>query len=155
MIAYLLGLIANAEADIVNYRSEITTAKVELTKCEQLKPILTRIGENASNGYNQLQQAGNSLNRGMIIDNVGQGRNILDRSSVIKGLSSKSLAAANAVQNRINELNDNIDEYTFNINKLNASIGGWKSEIARLEAIARIEEEARRTAARIRNGGKK
>lgn len=148
MIGHLQALIAQARKEIEQLKLKIEEAKKELEICKQLKPILTRIGENASNGYYSLQSAGNSLNSGIKISGVGQGNKILERAAKISDLNSKAKVGEGNVQKRIIELEKNILEWTNKIAELEASIAGWQAEIARLEELARQVEEAKRTVKR-------
>lgn len=150
MIVHLLGLISQAENEIGQTKIMILEAEKELNNCKELKTILLRLIETSSNVYNQLQRVGYKLNEALIINEKGQGNSILDRSLEVDKLVKKADIGEKSVQLRIKELEENINNYKIKINNLNNSISGWRTEIARLEEIARqIEESAKNT---ITNG---
>ena len=110
MIGHLRGLIKNAKEEIENLELEIKNATEELGYCKELKPILARIGDDASNGYYSLQVAANSLNKGIKIAGEGQGSKITERANLINNLSQDASAAIGNVALRITELENNILE---------------------------------------------
>ena len=135
MIGYLQSLIRKAKDEIESLKKKIKKAEEELENCIQLRPILIKIGDDASNGYHSLQNAANSLNKGIIIDGVGQGNKITERAETINNLSSDAKMAVENVNLRIKELEENVLEWNNKINKLDSSITGWNNEISRLNQI--------------------
>lgn len=150
MIAELEAKIAAAEAEIKELREiKIPEAEKELDKCRELLPLLKNIGRDASNGEYALNNAANSLNRGIRIDGVGQGQKIFERVDKIKELHTNSETGAENVQIRIKELEQNIEECNARIVELDASIAGWRAEIARIQAEERARKEAMEKAINI------
>lgn len=150
MIAELEAKIAAAEAEIKELREiKIPEAEEELEKCRELLPLLKNIGTDASNGEYALNNAANSLNKGIRIDGVGQGQKISERAVKIKELHTNSETGAGNVQKRITELEQKIEEWNARIVELEASIEGWRAEIARIQAEERARKEAMKKAINI------
>jgi len=135
MIGHLQSLIRNAKDEINSLNKEIKKAEEEIETCIELKSLLIKICDDATNGYHSLQNAANSLNKGIIIDGTGQGNNISERATSINNLSSAAQNAIGNVELRIKELEENILEWNNKIKSLNASISGWNSEISRINRI--------------------
>ena len=107
MIGHLQSLIKKAKDEIHSLEKKIKKAEDELENCIELKPLLIKIGDDAANGYHSLQNAANSLNKGIIIDGAGQGNKILERAQSINGLSLDAKNAVGNVNLRIKELEEN------------------------------------------------
>lgn len=142
MIAHLQALIKQAKAEIEELKIKIKEAKDELEICKQLLALLIKIGSDASSGGHALNSAASSLNKGIRIGGVGQGEKISERAAKMMELQSNSETGAANVQNRIDELEKNIEMWTAKIGSLQSSIAGWSAEIARLQEAARRAREA-------------
>lgn len=139
---YLQSLIDNASAQILEYKAEQKELRSELVECGKLKPILEKIGNDSLDTYTLLNDAGESLNSGIIIDGVGQGERILERATKINDLYNKASIAANAVEKRITKLENDIDNLTNEIAKLDMKISGWREEISRIQAAELAAQQA-------------
>lgn len=128
-LAYYQSTISKAQGELDTLTAEMNVYKKELEKCNQLKPILIKIEENAMSVYRSLQTAGNSLNNGIKINGVGQGNKILDRAKILSDLNAKSSLAKGNVEKRIRELEEQVETLQNRINSLENTIQSNQAKI--------------------------
>ena len=93
---------------VETYDELIYDAELEIENCNNLINLINTINDEMTNYIAQLENVSKTLQMGLVIDGVAQGKTISDKTAQINNFKKNILSSIQMINARISLLNNNI-----------------------------------------------